>query len=129
MRRRPGRIGLALIALALCGGCSVFSGTPLPAHVQEGHLTDVQGYSLYTYDRDIAWGGSAKCAAVCAQRFTPFIAPPGVYRVGDYELLRLSDGRRQWTFRGKPLYRYAGDQAPGQTGGEAEGNLWRLARP
>ena len=37
---------------------------------------------------------------------------------GKLGILRRSDGRRQVTLRGKPLYRYAGDSAPGDTNGE-----------
>ena len=39
-------------------------------------------------------------------------------------------GNRQWTFRGRPLYRWRGDAAPGDATGDGflEG-AWRIARP
>ena len=39
-----------------------------------------------------------------------------------------ADGSRQWSYEGKPLYRYSKDHAAGDTNGQGAENLWRLAR-
>ncbi|MGH9149067.1 MAG: hypothetical protein ACRD0F_01860, partial [Acidimicrobiales bacterium] len=35
----------------------------------------------------------------------------------------------QVSYNGKPLYRYAGDSAPGQVTGDGIGGLWHVAKP
>jgi predicted lipoprotein with Yx(FWY)xxD motif len=37
--------------------------------------------------------------------------------VGDFTILNRPDGRRQWTYKGYPLYRYDGDLQPGDATG------------
>ncbi len=39
------------------------------------------------------------------------------------------DGRRQWAYKGKPLYTWARDQQPGDRTGDGFNNLWRVAKP
>lgn len=85
--------------------------------------------SLYTFDRDVQWSGQSRCLDDCARQFPPMQAAATDKRIKDYRVLARPDGSRQWTFQGKPLYRFSGDRRPGDTGGEGYANLWRLARP
>jgi predicted lipoprotein with Yx(FWY)xxD motif len=109
--------------------CAWFNGPPLPARVVNDRLVDTAGISLYTFDRDIQWSRQSRCLDECAKRFPPALAPAAVRRIKEYGILVRPDGTRQWTFQGKPLYRFVGDTQPGDTGGEGDANLWRLARP
>jgi len=110
-------------------GCAWFSGPELPARVEHGFLVDAAGFSLYTFDRDERWSGHSRCEGECAARFPPLAAGAADVRRKDYRVMIRPEGSRQWTFRGLPLYRFAGDRSPGETGGNGDGNLWRLARP
>ena len=39
------------------------------------------------------------------------------------------DGKRQTTYKGWPLYYFAGDKAPGDVLGQGLGNVWFVANP
>ena len=122
------RVVMAALVLMLTG-CSWSGGRSAPALVHEGYLTDREGRALYTYDRDRLLPSESLCAAACAQLFPPYIVPESARRTDDYRWVRRSDGTRQWTLHGHPLYRYSGDRSPGQLAGDGYDNLFRLARP
>lgn len=69
-------------------------------------VTDTS-YSIYAFDQDTPT--KSNCAGTCALDFEPMLAPDVAVAVGGWSVLERSDGRRQWTFRGKPLYRYLKD--------------------
>jgi len=110
-------------------GCAWFGSADAPAQVEHGRLVDAAGFSLYTFDRDEAWSTASRCTGECAARFPPLRAGAAAKRIRDFRVLTRPDGTRQWTFKGLPLYRFAGDGRPGDTVGDGDGNLWRLARP
>ena len=43
--------------------------------------------------------------------------------------LEREDGKKQTTFRGYPLYYWAGDKAPGDTKGQGVNNVWYVIDP
>ena len=47
----------------------------------------------------------------------------------DWTVITRDDGGKQWAYKGKPLYRWAKDQKPGDRTGDGFNNAWRLARP
>ncbi len=98
-----------------------------PAKFRIDQLIDPNGWSLYTFDRDVAYTGKSLCDARCEALWPPFLAKPGARRVDDFALITRGDGTRQWAYRGKPLYRYAVDRESGDELGHAVDNLWRLA--
>jgi len=65
------------------------------------------GYSVYTSDRD--GPNKSKCDAVCAQEWSPVLAPAYVQAEGDLGVITTSPGVHQWTFRKKPLYTHISD--------------------
>lgn len=96
---------------------------------------DSAGRALYGFTRDPR--NRSVCYGACAAAWPPYIvrgelrAPAGVKR----SLLgttRRTDGSRQLTFAGRPLYYYVGDTAPGivrcQNVFGFDG-LWLVARP
>jgi len=101
----------------------------VPAHVEHGRLVDESGAALYTFDRDEPWSSQTRCVDECSRRFPPLQAPAGARRVKYFRVVTRPDGVRQWTFKGKPLYRFSGDLQPGDAGGDGADNLWRYARP
>jgi predicted lipoprotein with Yx(FWY)xxD motif len=64
--------------------------------------------SVYTSDRDGA--DKSNCDEVCAQTWTPMLAPASARPHGDWSLFERSPGVLQWAFHKKPLYRYALDE-------------------
>jgi predicted lipoprotein with Yx(FWY)xxD motif len=123
-----GRIRIALgVSAMLLGGCAVFALSQVPVKRDGNALVDAAGMTLYTFDRDPL--GKSACYAQCAANWPPLVAPAGAKPAGDYTILARDDGRRQWAYKGKPLYVRSKDEKPGDQGGEAFDNVWRVARP
>jgi len=123
-----GRIEIALgVSAMLLGGCAVLALSQVPVKRDANALVDAAGMTLYTFDRDPL--GKSACNAQCAANWPPLVAPRGAKPVGDYTIIARDDGRRQWAYKGKPLYVSSRDEKPGDQRGEAFDNVWRVARP
>lgn len=88
------------------------------------------GFTLYRFDKDSADPSRSHCTGDCAKTWPPVLIQPdgrvfvdGVdgSRVG---VVRRDDGTLQVTIGGRPVYRFAGDTAPGQTKGQGVGGTW-----
>jgi predicted lipoprotein with Yx(FWY)xxD motif len=79
-------------------------------------LADGRGRALYLFTRD---DGRSRCYGDCADAWPPFLTK-GAPRAGDRVRQKLlgtvkrSDGRKQVTYDGHPLYYYVGDDEPGE---------------
>ena len=118
---------LSASLLAACGSMSM--GAAAPARQADGVLTGPNGMSLYTFDRDATGTGKSVCNGPCATNWPPLLAGDGDKGSGDYSVITRDDGRKQWAFRGKPLYYWVKDAKPGDRTGDGFNNVWRLARP
>lgn len=54
--------------------------------------------------------------------------PPGV-SASDFGTIQRDDGKPRTTFRGYPLYYWAGDEKPGDTKGQNVNNIWFVIDP
>ena len=117
----------ALASLALLAAWA----TPYaaPVNMQAGVLTNPEGMTLYMFDKDAAGAGKSACNGDCAMNWPPLMAAAGDKPSGDYSIITRDDGNRQWAYKGKPLYRWAKDQKPGDTTGDGVKNVWHAARP
>jgi predicted lipoprotein with Yx(FWY)xxD motif len=83
-------------------------------------VVDGKGHTLYLFEKDK--GRRSTCYGACAAYWPPALthgkpkARAGLKRslIGT---TRRRNGTRQVTYAGHPLYRYAGDNGPGQTNG------------
>jgi predicted lipoprotein with Yx(FWY)xxD motif len=99
------------------------------------YLVNQSGFTLYyfTQDRDAA-GGSA-CYDDCAALWLAFYAGddlslPESLRSSDFARTVRTDGSKQTTYRGWPLYLYSEDAAEGDTNGQGEQDgLWNIINP
>jgi predicted lipoprotein with Yx(FWY)xxD motif len=98
-------------------------------------LVDSRGHTLYLFKKDL--GKRSACFGACAT-FWPPLRVSGKPTVGSGARASLigtttrSDGARQVTFNGHPLYRFAQDKKPGDTNGEgvnAFGGRWFAVSP
>ena len=84
-------------------------------------LVDSRGRTLYLFKQDT--GPRSTCAGACAAVWPPALAA-GKPTVGSganaalIATIKRSDGGSELTYGGHPLYRYAGDQSPGDTNGQ-----------
>src|SRR6185312_4045192 len=129
--------GLAVAALVLFGLVLAGASSPVPAAtgtslktatIDGGTvLTNAKGFTLYSFAPDTP--GTSKCYGSCAAYWPPVTgaaaASPGV--PGRVSTIQRTDGSRQLTYNGHPLYTYVGDSAPGQARGNnlnLNGGVW-----
>ncbi len=122
------KIHKLLLAL-LVSGASYQAIAADPAMVSSGVLTGSNGMSLYIFDKDAAGSGKSVCNDGCAANWPPLLAMSGDTASGDYTIITRDDGKKQWAFRGKPLYYWAKDQKPGDKTGDGFNSVWHLAKP
>lgn len=92
-------------------------------------VTDGKGWILYRFDRDRGNPSPRSvCTGACAQKWPPVLVhgTPVVKGVSSWIVgrVRRPDGRWQLTLHGWPVYRFAGDTAPGQWKGQGVGRTW-----
>ena len=90
-------------------------------------LVDQKGMTLYTFDKDPA--GKSVCNGKCAENWPPLLATAQAQATGDFSLITRDDGKKQWAYKGKPLYLWVKDTKPGDTTGDKVNNVWVAARP
>jgi len=100
-------------------------------------VTDDKGFTLYRFDNDTAKPPKSNCDGDCATAWPPVTA--GVEQVNQIEAVGVdakligtverSDGSKQITIAGWPVYRYFNDSAPGETNGQGAGNRWFAVTP
>lgn len=99
------------------------------------YLTAEDGKTLYLFGKDVADSGKSACAAgPCRDNWPPFTVDsldevkPDRAVTGKLALITRDDGTTQVTYKGLPLYYFAGDKAAGDTNGSAIPN-WGVAKP
>jgi predicted lipoprotein with Yx(FWY)xxD motif len=97
--------------------------------VVNGVLTDSSGLTLYVFDNDATVPGKSACTGVCLNMWMPLFAESAAKPAGDYSLITRDDGKRQWAYKGKPLYRWYNDKKPGDQDGDGLRRVWHVAKP
>jgi predicted lipoprotein with Yx(FWY)xxD motif len=91
-------------------------------------LADAKGFTLYWYAKDTMM--TSACTGSCATAWPPVTGQPGaamgVRLVGKFGTIKRASGMLQATYKGHPLYTYAGDSAPGQTKGNGVDGTWHV---
>jgi predicted lipoprotein with Yx(FWY)xxD motif len=109
------------------GGSTGAASLSLAANALGKVVVDGTGMTLYEFMPDN--GGAPTCNDACAQKWPPLTTdtPPAVgagLTKADVGTATRNDGASQVTFHGWPLYRFAGDAAPGNTNGQGLGGKW-----
>jgi predicted lipoprotein with Yx(FWY)xxD motif len=98
-------------------------------------LTDKSGRAVYLWVKD--GKNMSACSGACAGAWPPVTATGAVTASGSVKASGLStitrsDGTKQVTYDGHPLYYFAGDSGSGQTNGQGNdgfGAKWWLVSP
>lgn len=126
------RVLAATAALALVFSTSVALAQTAPAKTADTPkgkaLVDAKGMTLYVFDKDAA--GKSNCNGPCAQNWPPLAVSADAKASGDWSIVTRDDGGKMWAYKGKPLYTWKNDKAPGDTTGDGFGNgVWHIAAP
>jgi predicted lipoprotein with Yx(FWY)xxD motif len=105
--------GQAVVKSAKIGGATV--------------LTNAKGLTLYVFAPDPR--DKSTCYGSCAVYWPPVPGPvsSGAGVTGQFGTITRTDGTKQATYNGRPLYTYVADTAPGQARGNninLNGGLW-----
>ncbi len=149
-----GLLAATAVVLAGCGSASksassasdtaASAGTPKPAGLvaistTKGsvgtYLTADSGRAVYMWMADT--GGRSKCTGACARFWPPLFttgtpAVSGGAHARELGTITRSDGRRQLTYKGHPLYYFLEDRAAGTVHGQGNdgfGAKWWLVAP
>jgi predicted lipoprotein with Yx(FWY)xxD motif len=113
-----------LLALVLAAAASA-AGTSVGTHnTKRGKvLASVHGFSLYMFQKDKKGNGKSTCYGQCAKVWPPLLTtgnPVAIQGVNKKLLgtIRRTDGKREITYNGWPLYLYQPDTKPGNINGE-----------
>jgi len=110
---------------------TVVTGVQLSTNTKLGAvITDNNGRSLYFFSKDVA--GASTCVDACAITWPPFFKDSPAIGTGlaatDFAVITRTDGSKQNTYKGWPLYYYSGDVNAGDTNGDAFNNLWAIGK-
>jgi predicted lipoprotein with Yx(FWY)xxD motif len=120
----------AVAALSLLFAASAASAQMLKtADTPKGKtFVDAKGMTLYTFDKDA--GGKSMCNGPCADNWPALLASDDAKPTADMTIVVRDDGKKMWAYKGKPLYTFKKDAAPGETNGDGFLNgAWHMAKP
>ncbi|MEV5413112.1 hypothetical protein AB0K60_30280 [Thermopolyspora sp. NPDC052614] len=105
------------------------------SHTLDAHLVDVNQSTLYRFDKDGANPSQTTCEGQCATTWPPVTIQEGgrVFLHGVHRAalgaIKRPDGTIQLTIGGWPVYRYSGDNGPGQANGQGLDGTWFAVAP
>jgi predicted lipoprotein with Yx(FWY)xxD motif len=139
-------LAVALLAAAACSSSGSSSGsaasgsassTVITTKTSSGgsFLTNGAGRAIYLFMADST--GKSACDGACAAAWPPVIATAqptatGGAQATDLSTITRSDGTKQVTYDGHPLYYFQGDTGPGTDKGQGLDNFgakWWLVAP
>ncbi len=128
------RFILALAVLTIGAGAALAAGNTVDIKSKDGlgsYLVDSKGMTLYYFKNDSA--GKSACAGPCVEKWPLFsvdaVIAPEALKAGDFGAITRADGRKQSTYKGMPLYYFAGDKNPGDTNGQGVKDIWYVVAP
>jgi predicted lipoprotein with Yx(FWY)xxD motif len=95
------------------------------------YLVDATGRTLYFFTNDTA--NQSNCSGGCLTNWPEFyqqniVVPSGI-NASDFGTITRADGKKQTTYKQKPLYYFNNDTAKGNINGQGVNNVWFVAKP
>ena len=127
-------LALSILSISAMAQSSNYSVNISANKFLGSYLVNQSGFALYYYSSDGSAGGASACYGDCAKTWKPFYAEkitlPDSLNSPDFATMTRTDGSKQTTFKGWPLYLYSRDQAAGDVFGNGkEKNLWHVVNP
>jgi predicted lipoprotein with Yx(FWY)xxD motif len=125
---------LALVMVFIGTGVALAEGAAIDIKTKDAigpYLVDAQGMTLYVFKKDSP--GMSACAGPCVANWPLFYLETVTVGMGidakDVGKIKRADGQEQATYKGMPLYHFAGDKAPGDTNGHGFKDIWSVSKP
>lgn len=123
------KFGLALLIVSGLAACVSMSGGQSIVKTVDGVLVSTSNMTLYTFNGDQAGSGRSTCNGDCANNWPPLLVDANATSYGDYSIIKRDDGKKQFAYKGKPLYFYLLDKKPGERNGDnALNGAWHIVR-
>jgi predicted lipoprotein with Yx(FWY)xxD motif len=92
-------------------------------------VVDGTGRTLYVFDKDTASPPKSNCDGDCAAKWPPVLAGKGTPQLDGVDASAVgtvtrTDGSKQLTLGGMPLYQFVEDSKAGDVKGQAVGGIW-----
>ncbi|MDQ0113775.1 plastocyanin/azurin family copper-binding protein [Paenibacillus harenae] len=95
------------------------------------YLTDDYGRALYYFDKDTS--GKSVCEGNCLVNWpaysTSSVSVPSTIKGSDIGTITRSDGSKQASIKGFPLYYFINDKAHGDLNGQGVNDVWYIVDP
>ncbi|MCP4615124.1 MAG: hypothetical protein GY844_01680 [Bradyrhizobium sp.] len=124
------RATIAFVGAVLMASAAVAQTAPAKiADTSKGKaLVDAKGMTLYVFDKDTP--GKSACNGPCAENWPVLLASDSDKASGDWTVVVRDDGKKMWAYKGRPLYTWKNDKAPGDVDGDGKLNgAWHIAAP
>ena len=120
---------ITCLSLLASSAFAAMPGKEDPPFRQRGDiLVEIKGRGVYTYDGDKLVNQS-DCFAQCRLLWPPVYADVEAKPKGSFTIFtRKDDGKLQWAFKGRPLYRWTSDLKRGDAGGDGIAGVWHLIK-
>jgi predicted lipoprotein with Yx(FWY)xxD motif len=123
------KIGLALLLASSLAACVSMSNGQSIVKTENGILVSTSNMTLYTFDSDQANSGKSNCNGDCAINWPPLLVDANATSYGSYSIIKRDDGKKQFAYKGKPLYFYLLDKKPDERNGDnALNGAWHVVK-
>ena len=128
------RFATTLILVLLFGGTARSDDHTVKIATKDqvgSYLTDAKGMTLYVFKKDSP--RKSACSGGCVTAWPLFyrekVGVPDTLQADDFATITREDGKKQTTYKGLPLYYFAGDKLPLDTNGQGVKDVWFVAAP
>ncbi|MBU3621812.1 hypothetical protein [Polynucleobacter sp. CS-Odin-A6] len=123
------KLSIALLASISLAACVPLSENRSIVKTNDGILVSMTNMTLYTFDGDQAGSGKSTCNGDCANNWPPLLVDANATSYGDYSIITRDDGKKQFAFKGKPLYFFLMDKkADDRKGDPSPNGMWHVVR-
>jgi predicted lipoprotein with Yx(FWY)xxD motif len=120
-------VGLSAVLLALSTSSSFAMDPAMEMDSPMGKImVDMKNMTLYTFDKDEK--DKSNCYDKCATNWPPLMAGADAKAMGEWTVVKRTDGSMQWAYDGKPLYTFVKDKKPGDVTGDGASGVWHVVK-
>jgi predicted lipoprotein with Yx(FWY)xxD motif/plastocyanin len=113
------------LSLVAAGSVAHADGPTSSASVSINVLTDSAQMTLYTFDPDT--NDNSNCEGDCLVEWPPFlVTDKALGNDNGLGIFTRKDGRKQYSYRHKPLYYFDEDKKPGDALGSEDDGIWHV---